>query len=68
MPLFLPDVIGHNRAEAKDHVELALAGVHTEAVAQPLLQRKFLRALENLSGGFDGLNSGRKERPDVFAR
>src|SRR5437762_11678381 len=53
MPAFFTDVVGRQFVKANEHVELARSGEDAKTVAQPLLQREFVRADEGPSGRFD---------------
>src|SRR5437867_3822762 len=52
MPAFFADVISGELVEANDHVKLAWSGEDAKTVAQPLLQREFVRADEGPAGRF----------------
>src|SRR5436190_854803 len=67
MPFLLAHVIGNARFEAEDNFVFTFAGVHAEAVAQALIERKLLRALEAFAGGLDALDARGNEGANVFA-
>ncbi len=68
VPAFLPDKVGDQPVEAKDHFKFALAGMNAETIAQTFCQGKLPRKIEFFFGQFDGANARRHKGPNVFAQ
>jgi len=68
MPFFFADVIGGACVKADDDFVFAFTGMDAEAVAQPFLQREFLRPLKSLPRRLYGFDARGREGADVLAR